>query len=76
MYLKRSILIGSFYAKIAMAFEEEILFPSFLEDEEGELGEEELDPLEDDELEGDDTKEKESDDDEDADDDLGIEEEK
>jgi len=57
-----------------MAFDDEILLPSFQEGEGGELGEEESDPLEDDELEGDDVKE--SDDDEDADDDFGIEEEK
>jgi hypothetical protein len=66
--LKRSVLTGSFYLKRAMAFDDEILLPSFLEDEE------ESDPLEDDELEGDDAKE--SDDDEDSDDDFGIEEEK
>ena len=60
--------------KLAMALEDEILFPSFQEDEGGELGEEESDPLEDDELEGDDTKE--SEDDKDLDDDFGIEEEK
>ena len=59
--------------RMAMAFEDEILFPSFKEDGEEKLGEEESDPLEDDEPEGDDAKE--SDDDEDADDDLGIEEE-
>jgi hypothetical protein len=58
---------------LAMAFEDKILFPSFQEDGEGELGEEESDPLEDDELEGDDTKE--SEDDKDLDDDFGIEEE-
>ena len=52
-----------------MAFDDEILLPSFLED-----GEEESDPLEDDELEGDDTKE--TDDDKESDDDFGIEEEK
>ena len=57
--------------RMAMAFEDDIIFPSFLEDGEGE---EESDPLEDDELEGDETKETDAD--EDLDDDFGIEEEK
>lgn len=56
-----------------MAFEDEILFPPFEEEGEGDPGEE-SDPLEDDELEGDEVKE--PDDDEDSDDDFGIEEEK
>ena len=55
-----------------MAFEEEILFPPFQEEGDGEEGT--PDPLEDDELEGDeDDKPKEPGVDED--DDLGIEEE-
>ena len=57
-----------------MALEDEILFPSFQEDEGGELGEEESDPLQDDELEGDEKVEK-SEPGEDLDDDLGIEKE-